>query len=230
MQAAVKQNGLRYPVAQDNDLATWNAYGNQYWPAEYLIDARGKVRFAAFGEGDDTKKENAIRSLLAERGDGSLGGVTHTVAQVASNTELTPESYIGAERAERFLPAKPTAGSHDFGPLSADAPPPSHLRYSGNWTIGQDSAIAGAGAGLSLRFHARRVFLVLGSPGRTRDVRVLLNGRPVTARAAGPDVHGGRARVGFQRLYRLLDLPKVEDGTLTVLPQAGVRGYAFTFG
>jgi len=228
--AAIQQNGLRYPVAQDNDLATWNAYGNQYWPAEYLIDARGKVRFAAFGEGDDAKKERAIRSLLAERGDGSLGGVTHTVAQVASNAELTPESYIGAERAERFVPAAPTPGAHDFGPLSGAAPPPSHLRYSGHWTIGRDSALAGADAGLTLSFHARRVFLVLGSPGGSRDVRVLLNGHPVTARAAGPDVRGGRALVGFQRLYRLIDLPKVQDGTLTVLPQPGVRGYAFTFG
>jgi cytochrome c biogenesis protein CcdA/thiol-disulfide isomerase/thioredoxin len=230
VEAAIRQNGLRYPVAQDNDLATWNAFGNQYWPAEYLIDTRGKVRFAAFGEGDDAKKERAIRSLLAERGDGSLGAVTHTVAQVASNAELTPESYLGSERAERFVPAAPAPGTHDFGPLSADAPPPGHLRYSGQWTIGRDSALAGAGAGLTLHFHARRVFLVLGAPGAARDVRVLLDGRPVPARAAGPDVRDGRARVGFQRLYRLLDLPKVRDGTLTVLPQAGVRGYAFTFG
>ncbi len=228
--AAIRQNGLRYPVAQDNDLATWSAYGNQYWPAEYLIDTRGKVRFVAFGEGDDAKKERAIRSLLAERGDGSLGGVTHTVAQVASNAELTPESYLGAQRAERFVPAAPAPGAQDFGPPSKDPPPPSHLRYSGHWTIGPDSALAGSGAGLTLSFHARRVFLVLGSPGAPRNVRVLLNGRPVTARAAGPDVQGGQARVGFQRLYRLIDLPKVQDGTLTVLPQAGVRGYAFTFG
>jgi len=230
VQAAIRQTGLRYPVVQDNDLATWSAYNNQYWPAEYLIDTRGHVRFIAFGEGDDTRKENAIRSLLAERGDGSLGGKTHTVAQTASATELTPESYLGAERAERFVPAAPTPGSHDFGPLSPKAPPPSHLRYSGRWDIRQDSALAGTGAGLTLRFHARRVFLVLGSPTGARDVRVLLNGRPVTARDAGPDVRDGRARVGFQRLYRLIDLPKVADGTLTVLPQPGVRGYAFTFG
>lgn len=230
VQAAIRQTGLRYPVAQDNELATWNAYANQYWPAEYLIDTRGRVRFIAYGEGDDARKEAAIRSLLAERGDGRLGGVTHTVAQVASDAELTPESYLGFERAARFVPAAPKPGAHDFGSLPADDPPPSHLRYSGRWTVGPDSALAGAGAGLTLRFHARRVFLVLGSPGGARNVRVLLNGKPVTARAEGPDVRGGVARVGFQRLYRLIDLPKVEDGTLTVRPQAGVRGYAFTFG
>ena len=228
--AAIKQNGLRYPVAQDNDFATWNAYNNQYWPAEYLIDARGRVRLAAFGEGDDTKKEQAIRSLLDERGASRLGALTHTRAQAASNAVLTPESYLGGERAERFAGGRLTPGARDFGPLLTAAPPPSHLRYSGRWTIRRDSALAGASAGLTLRFHARRVFLVLGSPGRTRDVHVLLDGRPITARAAGPDVTNGRARVGFQRLYRLVDLPRVSDGTLTVLPQQGVRGYAFTFG
>ncbi len=83
---------------------------------------------------------------------------------------------------------------------------------------------------LDLRFRAKRVFLVLGSPGRTRDVRLLLDGRPVSARIAGSDVRDSRVRVGFQRLYRLLDLPKARSGTLTVIPQPGVRGYAFTFG
>jgi thiol-disulfide isomerase/thioredoxin len=230
VRAAVAQNGLRYPIVQDNELATWNAYGNQYWPAEYLIDARGRVRFTAFGEGDDTRKEEAIRSLLAERGAAGLGGLTRTRAQSASAALATPESYLGAARAERFVGVQPALGTRDYGPAQATPPPPSHLRYSGRWTIGADAAIAGAGAGLDLRFHARRVFLVLGSPGRPRSVQVLLNGRPVTARAAGPDVHDGRVRVGFQRLYRLVDLPQVATGTLSVRPEPGVRGYAFTFG
>lgn len=230
VRAAIAQTGVRYPVAQDNDFATWNAYGNQYWPAEYLIDPRGRVRFAAFGEGEEAKKEHAIRSLLAERGDTALGGLTHTRAQAASDAELTPESYLGAARVERFVPRSPTPGTHDFGPRLRGSPPLDHLRYSGRWTIRRDSAVADQGAGLTLRFRARRVFLVLGSPGQTRAVRVLLDGRPVSTRAAGPDVKNGTARIGFQRLYRLLDLPRVEEGTLTVVPQAGVRGYAFTFG
>ena len=66
---AIGRNGLRYPVAQDNEYATWNAYGNEYWPAKYLIDARGRVRYVHFGEGDDDQTEQAIRDLLAEAGD-----------------------------------------------------------------------------------------------------------------------------------------------------------------
>ncbi len=230
VRSAIGQNDLKYPVAQDNDFATWNAYGNQYWPAEYLIDARGRVRFHAVGEGDDERKEAAIRSLLVERGATPLGDPTRTRAEVATDTPTTPESYLGAARAARFLPSPPEAGRHDFGPRKVAGLPPDHLRYSGRWTIREDSASAGAGAALDLRFSAKRVFLVLGSPGRARDVRLLLDGRPVTAREAGEDVRDGRVRVGFQRLYRLIDLPKARSGTLTVVPQAGVQGYAFTFG
>ncbi|HVP01436.1 MAG TPA: cytochrome c biogenesis protein DipZ [Solirubrobacteraceae bacterium] len=229
VRAAIAQNGLHYPVVQDNEDAVWNAYGNEYWPAEYLIDTRGRVRFAAFGEGDDARKEQAIRSLLAERGASRLGGLAHPRAQAASAGESTPESYLGAARAERFVGVQPRTGTRDFGPLAAEPPSLSHLRYAGRWTIRDDSATAGPGAALQLRFQARRVFLVLGAPGRTRTVRVLLDGRPVTA-AAGSDVHDGRARVGFQRLYRLIDLPRVETHTLTVEPQPGTSAYAFTFG
>lgn len=230
VRAAVGQNGLRYPVAQDNDFATWNAYGNQYWPAEYLIDTRGRVRFTAIGEGDEERKEAAIRSLLAERGTSRLGGPTRPRTEPVSDVPTTPESYLGAARAARFVPGPPGLGTRDFGAAPAADPPPDHLRYAGRWTVREDSAMAGASARLDLRFSAKQVFLVLGSPGRTRDVRVLLDGRPVTARAAGADVRDGSVRVGFQRLYRLLDLPRARTGTLTVLPQKGVRGYAFTFG
>ena len=65
---AIQQFGLRYPVVQDNKMGTWNAYGNEYWPADYLIDASGHVRYAAFGEGDYEKTETAIRALLASGG------------------------------------------------------------------------------------------------------------------------------------------------------------------
>ena len=71
---AIERNGLAYPVVQDNDFGTWNAFGNQYWPAKYLIDAEGKIRYVHFGEGDYETTEQAIRSLLAENGDADLGG------------------------------------------------------------------------------------------------------------------------------------------------------------
>ena len=108
--------------------------------------------------------------------------------------------------------------------------PPNEFAYRGKWRITLDSATAEAGASLDLNFGARRVYLVLGSPGRDRRVRVLLDGKPISAADAGADVHGGAVTVTGQRLYNLVDLPKVGHHVLTLEPEAGVEGYAFTFG
>src|SRR3954464_8363283 len=104
VERAIEQSGIRYPVAQDNELATWNAWSNQYWPAEYLIDAQGDVRYANFGEGDTDKTEAAIRELLADAGAKDLGGDAKPDREYDPSAEATPETYIGADRAERFLP------------------------------------------------------------------------------------------------------------------------------
>src|SRR4051812_11804963 len=99
VRSAVAQNGIRYAVAQDNDYVTWKAYRNQYWPAEYLIDANGVVRYVHFGEGEYPKTERAIRSLLSEAGEGRLGGEVGTRAQEPGGL-VTPETYLGSARAE----------------------------------------------------------------------------------------------------------------------------------
>jgi cytochrome c biogenesis protein CcdA/thiol-disulfide isomerase/thioredoxin len=227
--AAVKQNGIHYAVAQDNDYGTWNAFGNQYWPAKYLIDAQGRVRYAHFGEGDYGVTERAIRSLLAEAGAARLPAMTSAHAQVPAAGTTTPETYLGAARAQGFANGQIAPGAHDYGGgaprLATD-----EFAYRGRWAISDESARAGSGARLELRFQARRVFLVLGSPSGPRTLRVLLDGRPVPARLAGADVHGGRARIGAQRLYRLVDLPRAERHRLTLRFAAGIDGYAFTFG
>ncbi|HEY1689539.1 MAG TPA: cytochrome c biogenesis protein DipZ [Solirubrobacteraceae bacterium] len=226
---AVKQNGIEYPVVQDNDYGTWNAYHNEYWPAEYLIDARGRIRLRDFGEGEYGAKQKAIRALLSEAGATGLGSSTDVHAQAPSETETTPESYLGAERAERFANGQIVEGLHDYGASTA-APPAEELRYSGRWRIARQSATAVSGARLRLSFNARRVFLVLGSPQRTRRVKVLLDGRPIPASLAGADVHNSEVDVSFQRLYRLVNLPSVQHHVLTLKLPPGATGYAFTFG
>jgi cytochrome c biogenesis protein CcdA/thiol-disulfide isomerase/thioredoxin len=228
--AAIAQNGIRYPVAQDNEYGTWNAYGNQYWPAEYFIDAQGRIRVADFGEGDYGAKERAIRSLLVEAGASGLGGASRVHALQPSQTEITPESYLGVERGERFTNGALAPGAHDFGALPASPPPLSFLRYGGSWSIGPWAATAGSGARLQLHFRARRVYLVMGSPGQARTVSVLLDGRPVPRSLAGSDVHEGTATVGMDRLYRLVELPSVQEHTLTIEAAPGVSVYDFTFG
>ena len=228
VEEAIDRNGIEYPVAQDNDLATWNAYGNQYWPAEYLIDAQGRVRFAHFGEGEYGEKEKAIRELLAEAGKAPKGGAAEVSAVAPSPGVTTPETYLGAARAERFVNPMLSPGSHDFGDPAS--PPANEFAYRGRWRITLDSATAEKGAALDLSFGARRVYLVLGSPGRSRRMRVLLDGKPIPDSLAGADVHNGVVAVSAQRLYDLVDLPKVEHRTLRLIPEAGIGGYAFTFG
>ncbi len=226
---AIRLNGLRYPVVQDNGYATWNAYGNAYWPAEYLIDGQGRVRLVDFGEGGYAVKERAIRQLLTDAGATGLGRPTHPRAEQPSNALVTPESYLGAARAERFTNGLITAGVHDYGSASS-SPPHERLRYEGRWSIALDGATALDGARLQLDFLARRVFLVLGSPDHPRTLRVLLDGYPIPASLSGRDVHGAVATISFQRLYRLVDLPRVERHVLTIEPAPGITGYAFTFG
>jgi len=227
--AAIEQNGLRYPIVQDNDYATWSAYGNQYWPTKYLIDARGRVRYAHFGEGEYDETEKVIRELLAEAGRRPGSKMTHVAGEQASAQVTTPESYLGAGRALRFANGPIVLGTHRY-----QAPPrlgPSELAYGGTWRIRQDSAEAGSGATLDLDFGARKVFLVLGSQGDVpRRVRVLLDGKPIAAGAAGRDVHSGAATVTGQRLYRLVELPRAGHHRLSLEFTPGVSGYAFTFG
>jgi cytochrome c biogenesis protein CcdA/thiol-disulfide isomerase/thioredoxin len=226
--AAIQREGLRYPVVQDNDYGTWDAYGNQYWPAHYFVDARGHVRYAHFGEGDYGHSEQVIRALLREAGRRVGGGMSGARGTSAALGVTTPESYLGAMRAERFANGAILPGPQDYG--DAPDPPQDGLSYGGSWTIAREDATAGAGAVLDLAFGARRVFLVLGSPGRARRMQVLLDGRPIPDRLAGADVHGGVATISSQRLYDLVNLPRVQRHRLELRPQPGIQGYAFTFG
>ncbi len=228
VQRAIGQNQLRYAVAQDNEYGTWGAWGNQYWPAKYLIDSRGRVRYAHFGEGSYVETESAIRALLAEAGASRLGKAARAKVETASADLATPETYLGYERAMNFdPPLRPGVGEY----AGTDELPPVHFALSGTWNVSKESATAVRDSALDARFTARKVFLVLGTDdAQPRDVRVLLDGRPISEQESGEDVRGGRLTVRDQRLYRIVSLPKVEDRRLSLELPAGVSGYAFTFG
>jgi cytochrome c biogenesis protein CcdA/thiol-disulfide isomerase/thioredoxin len=229
VERAIAQNHLRYPVVQDNDYATWTAWGNQYWPAKYLIDARGRVRYVHFGEGMYEETDSAIRALLAEAGEDRLGAPARANVETASSDLATPETYLGYERAKGFLPGPLRRGLGRYP--GVDELPPVSFALSGTWNVTGEAAKAVAGAEIDARVTARKVFLVLSSEDeRPREVEVLLDGRPVTASEAGADVRGGRVTVTGERLYRLVELDRVEDRRLTLRLPAGVSGYAFTFG
>ena len=215
VERAVRESGIRYPVAQDNEFATWNAYDNQYWPAKYLIDAEGHLRYVHFGEGDYDKTEQAIRDLLAEAGHDRPAPVAGVDAQEPSRRVTTPETYVGYARADRFAsPLRP--GDKDYGPLPGSLPL-NGFALGGSWELSEEDGRAGANARLRLHFGARRVFLVMGADTPS-DVRVSLGGRTRTIRVSDQDI------------YTLADLAEVRRGTMTLDLDPGVRAYAFTFG
>jgi cytochrome c biogenesis protein CcdA/thiol-disulfide isomerase/thioredoxin len=215
VEAALKQNGISYPVAQDNQLATWNAWGNQYWPAKYLIDAKGHVRYTHFGEGEYDKTEAAIRALLVEAGD-KPGALSEADREYDPSAEATPETYLGAERAERFLPGIQQLGTATYTPYDHGPLPESHFTLGGRWKIEAESATAGPGATLRGNVTGKDVYLVLSGPG-TVDVRV--DGKPEKT-----------VKVTTQRLYHLLSRPTAAAHDLQLRFSSGVAGYAFTFG
>jgi len=227
---AIDGNGIAYPVVQDNEFGTWNAFANQYWPAKYLIDADGRVRYVHFGEGSYEQTEAAIRSLLAEAGEGPAGkGVGPQEAETADPELRTPETYLGYERARGFA-EPPVPGQREYAAPATQELLPNQFAYGGRWRIDGESAEAVEDASLSLRFKARRVFLVLGSRRAPGELGVELDGEPIADADAGDDVDDAVARVGRQRLYRLVDLPEAGDHTLTLRFEPGISGYAFTFG
>jgi cytochrome c biogenesis protein CcdA/thiol-disulfide isomerase/thioredoxin len=229
VEQAIRSDGLRYPVAQDNHYGTWNAYGNEYWPAEYLIDASGQVRHTQFGEGDYKQSEAAVRALLYEAGARNLPPPMTAKAVMPSAQLATPETYLDPDRAQGFAtPLKP--GIQDYPGIAK-----AHLNefaLRGRWSITSQAASAvSPSAAIQARFQAANVYLVLTSAGNVaRRVRVLLDGQPISARDAGADVHQALVTVRGQRLYSLVSLAGAGQHALTVEVPPGVSAYDFTFG
>jgi cytochrome c biogenesis protein CcdA/thiol-disulfide isomerase/thioredoxin len=215
---AISSDGLRYPVVQDNNYGTWNAYGNEYWPAEYLIDAHGNVRHTQFGEGDYKQSEAAVRQLLFEAGVRNLPPPMSARAVVPTAQLATPETYLDPDRAQGFVTPL-QKGTHVYpGARSVGL---NQFALGGVWNITAQSATPlSAGATIEAGFQAGDVYLVMTSEGnRPRRVRVLLDGHPA-----------GSVTVSQQRLYTLVHLPRAEQHTLTVLVPPYVSAYDFTFG
>ena len=226
---AIARFGITYPVAQDNEYATWQAYGNEYWPADYLIDATGHIRSVHFGEGDYLQTEADIRSLLAQAGAAALPTAAQSAAPPPFVANQTPETYLGTDRADRFA-----------SPESAMAGParytfPSSLRddafaVSGTFDFGPQYVTASAaGDQLELSFFARDVYLVMAADSPVL-ARVKVTG--VGDVGATEDVAvDGSITIGQARLYHLVHLSSAIRGTVAVTFDApGARAYAFTFG
>ncbi len=228
VKTAIARYGIRYPVALDNDLATWTNFNNRYWPAHYLIDRDGRVVYTHFGEGDYAVTENNIRYLLGLKGQGAAV----RAAEPSYSPGQTPETYLGYGRAENFggkeRVHRDAEEAYRFPPfLPEDA-----WALSGKWRVEAEKIVsAESGAALRLNFKARKVFLVLGAAaGKPVHVSIRLNGETIGG-DAGKDAPMGSATVDHNTLYELVDQKTPRNSLLEIQTDApGLEAYAFTFG
>ncbi|HEY3766426.1 MAG TPA: cytochrome c biogenesis protein DipZ [Gaiellales bacterium] len=216
VERAVHEHGIRYPVAVDDNYATWDAWANQYWPADYLIDRNGDVRDAHFGEGDYTQTQDDIRLLLGERGTGPMAHARDAITP--STSVQTPETYLGTYRAAGY--AHPVHAGHDVDYGAPAAPPVNGVALAGHWDVESHQIVAGAGAHLLFTYVAPRIYLVAAPPaGGAATLGVTVDGK----------AHA-RVRVPDDDLYQLAHLPSAGPHTLVLSVPAGTTLYSFTFG
>lgn len=238
---AIDQLNVAHPITIDNDYSMWRAFRNHYWPALYFIDAHGRIREHHFGEGNYEWCERTIQRLLAEARvpatDQTLVSVNGSGIEAAPDwTSLqSPETYLGYARAERF--ASPGGGREN---QRQSYSVPNRLAVN-EWAIAgeatmerQAMVVAGDGARIVCRFHARDLHLVMGSrrSGSPARFRVTIDGQaPGASHGADVDTNGNGTVVD-QRLYQLIrQTTPIVDRTFDIaFDGAGVEAFAVTFG
>jgi thiol-disulfide isomerase/thioredoxin len=233
--------GVEYPIAIDSDYGVWQAFANHFWPALYIADADGRIRYHHFGEGEYAMAEMVVQQLLLEAGadgvDPDLVSVDPQGFEVAADwrTLRSPETYLAYGRSAGF--ASPESARYD---VAHTYPNPDRLLLnewapSGTWTLAQHAAVANeAGARIAFQFQARDVNLVMGPAARGTSVpfRVLLDGR-APGGAHGFDVDGqGNGTLADQRLHQLIrQQGSVGERRFEIeFLGAGAEAYCFTFG
>jgi cytochrome c biogenesis protein CcdA/thiol-disulfide isomerase/thioredoxin len=238
---AVRDLGVTYPVALDNGYAIWRALGNEYWPAQYLYDTSGRLRYHDAGEGHDAATEREIRALLTESGHAPSGTETRVVtmggaeAPAAVRDVGSPETYVGYRRAERWRSSPAVVRDSAQRYAVPDSLARNEWGLAGTWRVGPEAAVLTVAPGrVVFRFHARDLHLVLG-PGPNGipiRFRVRIDGAPPMGDHGSDVTPDGRGTVVEQRLYQLVrQQGAVTDRTVEIeFLDPGVAVYAFTFG
>ena len=243
VQAAVAQYGIHYPVVLDSNYGTWNAYNNLYWPHEYLIDMAGYIVHDQVGEGNYAETEAQIQKALMERAvilgmdSNAISNSTASVSAVAPSAgEMSPETYFGAERNTYLANGTPMVnGTQVFQAPQGPTLVADKLYLSGSWTFDDQYATNNAsGTKVIYEYQAGKVYFVASAadPASPVTVQVLQDGKPLTAAAAGSDVHNGILTISTSRLYNIVSNP---DGTRMhtlelIIQSPGLQAYTFTFG
>ncbi|MDD9809684.1 MAG: redoxin domain-containing protein [Thaumarchaeota archaeon] len=237
VERAVQKHGITYPVVMDNDMDTWKAFENRYWPRKYIADHEGNIRYDHIGEGDYENTERVIQALLSERAD-ALGMAempetgTVDIAEY-ENEGRTRELYFGYAFAygrnqlgapEGFAPGQDVSYAEP-GPLRND-----HFYPVGTWTNLEGSMRLVSDSGrVLLPYHAKQVNIVAGSAAPA-SLEVLLDGEPIGPADAGSDVSGGVAEVGEHGLYNIVSSEESGRRTLELRASGGFEIFTFTFG
>jgi cytochrome c biogenesis protein CcdA/thiol-disulfide isomerase/thioredoxin len=224
---AVKRYGVTYPVALDNNYDTWDAYDNTSWPADYLIDKDGYIRYVSLGEGNYNVTERAIQNLL-----GINAPLQTPVANPPISDNQTPETYLGSNRSDSFTGTskKLKDGSYQYTPTPTSQIPLNSWTLSGDWQINPQAIVStSAKSTITISVAAKDVYLVAGSNnGRPVPVNVFLPSN--LAGNYGPDAPGGILMLGAPRLYHIIALPSFNNTIVTLTVPSGISLYTFTFG
>jgi thiol-disulfide isomerase/thioredoxin len=241
VRTAIKEMRIDYPIAIDNNYAIWRAFDNEFWPAIYFVDARGRIRYRKFGEGDYDQSESVIRQMLVEAG---AQGLDPEVASIDANgveaaadwPDLkSAENYLGYERTQNFASPGGAAQDKQRNYAFPTRMALNHWALAGNWTAGKQAIVSNADNGsISYQFHARDLNLVMGpaAPGKTVRFHVMIDGLP-SGSAHGTDVDDqGAGVVSEPRMYQLIRQPKpIVDQRIEIrFLDPGVEAYSFTFG
>jgi len=238
---ATKEMRVDYPVVMDNELAIWRAFKNQYWPALYFVDARGRIRHHQFGEGEYQQSELVIQQLLVDAGmGGDNQGVVSVVGDGAEapadwNELKSPENYVGYERTEGFASRGGLASDQGRTYVLPATLKLNQWALAGDWTVERQRIVLKKANGrIAYRFHARDLHLVMGAsaPGTSARFRVFIDGNmPDTAHGIDVDDQGG-GRVSESRMYQLIRQPKpIVDRQFEIeFIDSGVEAFSFTFG
>jgi thiol-disulfide isomerase/thioredoxin len=232
VQNAVKERGIKYPVALDNNFTTWNSYKNTAWPGGYLIDKDGNIRRIHLGEGEYDQSEAAIRALLKENGKNvdNVSTVQGSV-QTVSNAVLgeTPETYLGSVRQDKFANRAELVDAQAFNKV-LNYKPVAELKsdywsIEGDWIVENENIVSQRdGNKLKLKYNSKQVYLVMGSE--------IAEKIQVKTQYKGQDV-GGDDTINVQNfgLYKVVNAPSFQkDGTLELVVPKGVKVNVFTFG
>ena len=238
---ATKDLGVGFPVAVDSNYAIWRAFGNQYWPALYFIDAQGRIRHHQFGEGKYEQSEQVIQQLLAEAGRLASASAfvspegQGTQAAAAASPALSGETYLGYERAHGFASPGGIASDRARAYRAPASLRTNQWALDGEWTVDSERAVLGHASGrIVYRFHARDLHLVLGpsADGKPVRFRVRVDGQPPLENHGADTDAQGNGTVDAQRLYQLVrQASNAQDRLFEIeFLDAGAQAYVFTFG